>query len=161
MRTISASSGVPIEPPEQTRLLDATMQQRGVLMAVVPGAGGADAVLALVLPSATVQGLLATRQRVGALWRCWADEEGDGPEGAKPRTAVCGLPVVESKASAGGHNGVQLEGAEVAERLRAAAEPLRAQLTASGRRLGAPAALALAVIGVAAAAAVALARRQR
>jgi len=119
-------------------------------------------VLALVLPSARVEGLLATRQRVGALWRCWADE-GDAADA--PRTAVCELPVGESSASAGGHNGVQLEGPEAAERLHAAAETLRGQpqRAAAGRRRSAPAAaLGLVAIGVAAAAvAVALARRQR
>ena len=51
LREISKEAQTPIEPPEQTALLDATMKVRGVLMAVVPGAGGNDAVLALILPS--------------------------------------------------------------------------------------------------------------
>ena len=51
LREITKEAQTPIEPPEQTALLDATMKVRGVLMAVVPGAGGNDAVLALILPS--------------------------------------------------------------------------------------------------------------
>lgn len=94
VRSISTASGVPVEPAAQTRLLDATMQQRGVLMALVPGAGGHDAVLALVLPSAPPPaGLLATRQRVSSLWRGWDDKGADAA--AAP---VCELPVKESKA---------------------------------------------------------------
>lgn len=38
-----------IEPPSQTALLDATMDMSGVLLAGVPGAGGFDAVFAVVL----------------------------------------------------------------------------------------------------------------
>jgi hypothetical protein len=45
------SSGVPIEPPQQTRLADATMALPGVVACGVPGAGGYDAVYALVLHS--------------------------------------------------------------------------------------------------------------
>lgn len=38
-----------IEPEEQTRLLDATMNMEGVLLAGVPGAGGFDAIFAITL----------------------------------------------------------------------------------------------------------------
>jgi len=38
-----------IEPESQTRLLDATMDTEGVLLAGVPGAGGFDAVFAITL----------------------------------------------------------------------------------------------------------------
>ena len=41
-------SDVPIEPEEQTRLIDAAMGVEGVLMAGVPGAGGYDALFVLV-----------------------------------------------------------------------------------------------------------------
>jgi len=41
-------SGVPIEPPEQTALLDACSEVEGVIGGVVPGAGGFDAVVLLV-----------------------------------------------------------------------------------------------------------------
>ncbi|KAM0791707.1 hypothetical protein ACM66B_003978 [Microbotryomycetes sp. NB124-2] len=49
MRRMGESSGVPIEPPEQTRLLDACSALPGVIGAGVPGAGGYDAVWVLVL----------------------------------------------------------------------------------------------------------------
>ncbi|BEJ16520.1 hypothetical protein CspHIS471_0511250 [Cutaneotrichosporon sp. HIS471] len=49
MRKMSASSQVPIEPPEQTRLLDACSALPGVLGGGVPGAGGYDAVWILVI----------------------------------------------------------------------------------------------------------------
>lgn len=38
-----------IEPESQTKLLDATMNLEGVLLAGVPGAGGFDAVFAVTL----------------------------------------------------------------------------------------------------------------
>ena len=113
-------------------------------MAVVPGAGGCaaaparsmrtmpramphvrarsvvrcDAVIALIIPSAKVEGILATRQRVGGLWRSW----GGGGAGT-----VCELPVRESRAGAGVRNGVLLEGAHAAKALaRARAETVGA-----------------------------------
>ena len=49
IRELSERSGVPIEPPEQTALLDAvTKNVEGVLGGVVPGAGGYDAIVLLV-----------------------------------------------------------------------------------------------------------------
>ncbi|KAI9649816.1 phosphomevalonate kinase [Ciborinia camelliae] len=49
IREMGARSGVPIEPQEQTDLLDAITQQvDGVVGGVVPGAGGYDAVVLLV-----------------------------------------------------------------------------------------------------------------
>ncbi|PPD81572.1 hypothetical protein GOBAR_DD21512 [Gossypium barbadense] len=47
MRTMGEAAGVPIEPESQTKLLDATMNMEGVLLAGVPGAGGFDAVFAV------------------------------------------------------------------------------------------------------------------
>lgn len=44
IRKIGAESGVPIEPEEQTRLLDRLTEVEGVYGGVVPGAGGYDAV---------------------------------------------------------------------------------------------------------------------
>lgn len=139
LRAISHAAQTPIEPPEQTALLDATLDVRGVLMAVVPGAGGNDAILGLLLPTtppaasgagstsgaanAAASGLAgdggsteATRAAVAALWRQW-------PAVAPPPapTVVCELPVVESRAS-GGHNGVLLEGEEAVLALRRARE---------------------------------------
>lgn len=49
IRDMGERSGVPIEPPEQTALLDAvTDSVKGVYGGVVPGAGGYDAVVLLV-----------------------------------------------------------------------------------------------------------------
>jgi len=47
-REMSEKSGVPIEPPAQTRLLDACSEICGVVGGVVPGAGGFDAVALLI-----------------------------------------------------------------------------------------------------------------
>lgn len=49
MREMGELSNVPIEPPEQTRLLDACSALPGVIGAGVPGAGGYDAIWVLVL----------------------------------------------------------------------------------------------------------------
>lgn len=45
IREMSERSGVPVEPPAQTELLDACSSFPGVLGGVVPGAGGYDAVV--------------------------------------------------------------------------------------------------------------------
>ncbi|XP_071702152.1 phosphomevalonate kinase, peroxisomal-like isoform X2 [Rutidosis leptorrhynchoides] len=49
MRQMGNAAGIPIEPESQTQLLDVTMDTEGVLLAGVPGAGGFDAVFAIVL----------------------------------------------------------------------------------------------------------------
>ncbi|KAI5480837.1 phosphomevalonate kinase [Pseudohyphozyma bogoriensis] len=49
MREMGELSGVPIEPPEQTRLLNACSDIPGVIGAGVPGAGGYDAIWVLVI----------------------------------------------------------------------------------------------------------------
>ncbi|GEM08792.1 phosphomevalonate kinase [Rhodotorula toruloides] len=49
MRYMGEQSGVPIEPPEQTKLLDACSALPGVIGAGVPGAGGYDAIWVLCL----------------------------------------------------------------------------------------------------------------
>ncbi|KAJ4367639.1 phosphomevalonate kinase [Neocucurbitaria cava] len=48
IRQMGESSGVPIEPPQQTHLLDYCSTLDGVVGGVVPGAGGYDAVVLLV-----------------------------------------------------------------------------------------------------------------
>lgn len=48
IRDMGVKSGVPIEPTEQTELLDALSRLEGVVGGVVPGAGGYDAVALLV-----------------------------------------------------------------------------------------------------------------
>ncbi len=105
VREVSARAGVPIEPAAQTALLDHTMAQRGVLMAVVPGAGGGDAIIALLLPSSADGAVEDTRRRVGEAWTAWPSlaPRADAPD------AVCELPVVESKGATEGHNGALLE----------------------------------------------------
>lgn len=45
---MSKQSGVPIEPPQQTRLLDMCSEVRGVIGGVVPGAGGHDAIALII-----------------------------------------------------------------------------------------------------------------
>ncbi|KAK4050612.1 phosphomevalonate kinase [Microbotryomycetes sp. JL201] len=76
MRRMGESSGVPIEPPEQTRLLDACAALPGVIGAGVPGAGGYDAVWVLVLcpssdPSTTGSSL--PEHQVEQLLRSWSE----------------------------------------------------------------------------------------
>lgn len=48
IREMGGRSDVPIEPKEQTELLDALTELEGVVGGVVPGAGGYDAVVVLV-----------------------------------------------------------------------------------------------------------------
>lgn len=48
IRVMSDKSGVPIEPPAQTKLLDACEAVSGVIGGTVPGAGGYDAIALLI-----------------------------------------------------------------------------------------------------------------
>ncbi|KAK4543516.1 hypothetical protein LTR36_005411 [Oleoguttula mirabilis] len=48
IRSMSEASGVPIEPPSQTELIDACEAVPGVIGGVVPGAGGYDAISLLI-----------------------------------------------------------------------------------------------------------------
>lgn len=48
IRDMGEKSGVPIEPPQQTALLDYCTRLEGVVGGVVPGAGGFDAIVLLV-----------------------------------------------------------------------------------------------------------------
>ncbi len=54
VREMSFKSEVPIEPPEQTALLNACSRLPGVLGGVVPGAGGFDAIALLVVDDENV-----------------------------------------------------------------------------------------------------------
>ncbi|KAH8119586.1 Phosphomevalonate kinase [Phellopilus nigrolimitatus] len=77
MREMGARAGVPIEPPEQTALLDACVAQAGVLGGGVPGAGGYDAVWVLVLdPGASSNAANITEEtplrRVENVWAGWS-----------------------------------------------------------------------------------------
>ncbi|KAJ2788113.1 phosphomevalonate kinase [Coemansia interrupta] len=71
MRSLGASAGVPLEPEEQTRLLDACMRVPGVCMAAVPGAGGYDAIYCVTLGD-------TSGRLVQDLWAAW-DEMSVGP----------------------------------------------------------------------------------
>ncbi|KAI9252638.1 phosphomevalonate kinase [Sporodiniella umbellata] len=64
LRKMGSNSDVPIEPEEQTELLDACMQVPGVVMAGVPGAGGYDAIFCIVLSK-------EAKQRVRDVWKSW------------------------------------------------------------------------------------------
>ncbi|KAI8366113.1 Phosphomevalonate kinase [Radiomyces spectabilis] len=66
LQTMSTLSDVPIEPAEQTRLLDACMKLEGVVMAGVPGAGGFDAIFCIVLSE-------KAKESVYKLWETWQE----------------------------------------------------------------------------------------
>ncbi|CAG8499135.1 10957_t:CDS:2 [Acaulospora colombiana] len=66
LRDMSTFSGAPIEPPEQTRLLDACAKVPGVIMAGVPGAGGYDAIFCIGIGTKFVE-------KVEDLWFNWEE----------------------------------------------------------------------------------------
>ncbi|WVW80725.1 phosphomevalonate kinase [Kwoniella bestiolae CBS 10118] len=66
-RRMSELSGVAIEPPEQTRLLDACSELEGVIGGGVPGAGGYDALFLLIIDTPSVT------SRVDKLWSEWTE----------------------------------------------------------------------------------------
>ncbi|KAJ2747539.1 phosphomevalonate kinase [Coemansia sp. BCRC 34301] len=70
-RQLGESAQVPIEPPKQTRLLDACMDVPGVCMAAVPGAGGYDAIFCVTLSQ-------AASHAVEGVWSSW-EEMSVGP----------------------------------------------------------------------------------
>ncbi|RUS15435.1 ribosomal protein S5 domain 2-type protein [Endogone sp. FLAS-F59071] len=66
IRRMSAFSDVPVEPEEQTRLLDACLAVPGVVMAGVPGAGGYDAIFCIVLSADAAR-------EVERVWQSWTE----------------------------------------------------------------------------------------
>lgn len=64
---MSTLSQVPIEPPGQTRLLDACTALPGVIGGTVPGAGGYDAIVLLVVDAPEVV------TRVEQVWSGWTE----------------------------------------------------------------------------------------
>ncbi|KAI8987155.1 ribosomal protein S5 domain 2-type protein [Pilobolus umbonatus] len=66
LRRMSELSNVPIEPVEQTRLLDACTKIPGVVMAGVPGAGGYDAIFCLVVSE-------KAKEEVYHVWEHWKE----------------------------------------------------------------------------------------
>lgn len=89
-------AGVPIEPPVQTKLVDATLALPGVLCAGVPGAGGVDAVFAIVVHPDAEQG-------VQDFWANWVVEGADG-EGKGEGGVVC--PLLLTASEGGVHGGI-------------------------------------------------------
>ncbi|KAG7338920.1 GHMP-like kinase [Nitzschia inconspicua] len=67
LREMGEAAGVPIEPPPQTALCDATMKIPGVITALVPGAGGYDAVACLYIDRPSVL------ESIGKLWAEWKE----------------------------------------------------------------------------------------
>ncbi|KAI8086227.1 ribosomal protein S5 domain 2-type protein [Halteromyces radiatus] len=65
LQKMSAATGVPIEPIEQTKLLDQCMEVPGTIMAGVPGAGGYDAIFCIVISEKAKQG-------VRQVWEQWS-----------------------------------------------------------------------------------------
>ncbi|TYZ64922.1 hypothetical protein PybrP1_001145 [[Pythium] brassicae (nom. inval.)] len=76
LREMGERAQVPIEPPEQTALVDATMAIPGVLIAGVPGAGGFDAVFVVALDESVLG-------HVEALWMAWPQSH--------PTATICPL----------------------------------------------------------------------
>ncbi|KAG8989129.1 phosphomevalonate kinase, partial [Tulasnella sp. 427] len=79
MRDMGRLSQVPIEPPEQTRLLDACLAKNGVIGGGVPGAGGYDAIWILTLaPAAGGAGgptgaAASPSSQVESVWTSWKE----------------------------------------------------------------------------------------
>jgi phosphomevalonate kinase len=73
IRQMSVASRVPIEPPQQTKLLDYCSTLEGVIGGVVPGAGGYDAIVLLVEDREEVIDLLKQSLKTYKV-----EDEGDG-----------------------------------------------------------------------------------
>lgn len=82
IRDMSQKSGVPIEPPAQTQLLDACSEVKGVAGGVVPGAGGYDAVALLVENN---QQVIEDLEKLLKDWKV-KDSDDDGPGTGKVST---------------------------------------------------------------------------
>jgi phosphomevalonate kinase len=63
-RELSTLADVPVEPPSQTRLLDACLNLPGVVIAGIPGAGGFDAIFCITVGETTA---------VETLWQSWSE----------------------------------------------------------------------------------------
>ncbi|KAJ3190336.1 phosphomevalonate kinase [Gaertneriomyces sp. JEL0708] len=87
LRTMSTEADVPIEPAEQTRLLDACMDVPGIVLAGVPGAGGYDAIFCVAISK-------QARLTVQRTWETWT-EMAVGP--LLTRESQSGLMQVEAK----------------------------------------------------------------
>ena len=67
LKEMGDSASVPIEPKKQTDLCDATMKLPGVVAAIVPGAGGYDAIACLYIDRPHVL------ESIGKLWATYDD----------------------------------------------------------------------------------------
>lgn len=65
LKAMGEAAGVPIEPDEQSALADATLDVHGVVAALVPGAGGYDALACVYIDDEVV------RKRIGEAWASW------------------------------------------------------------------------------------------
>ncbi|KAL1584041.1 hypothetical protein WHR41_08157 [Cladosporium halotolerans] len=75
IRTMGEKSGVPIEPPAQTQLLDACEAVQGVVGGTVPGAGGYDAIALLIEDQDST---VAELQALFKGWEFKGEERGGG-----------------------------------------------------------------------------------
>ena len=88
IRDMGTRSGVPIEPPEQTELLDAvTKNVEGVAGGVVPGAGGYDAIVLLVKDDKK------TTEDIEAFLADWSKEKGSNVKLLKTKGELEGARV--------------------------------------------------------------------
>ncbi|KAF8161094.1 ribosomal protein S5 domain 2-type protein [Crassisporium funariophilum] len=68
MKEMGDLSGVPIEPEEQTKLLDTCVSQAGVIGGGVPGAGGYDAIWLLVCDPVSCEPERSPLERIEHVW---------------------------------------------------------------------------------------------
>ncbi len=85
LKAMGESAGVPVEPDEQTKLADDTMNIPGVIAAGIPGAGGYDALFVLYkeISGDDLDADTATvRDTIGRFWMDWCDQrKKDGKRG--------------------------------------------------------------------------------
>jgi phosphomevalonate kinase len=86
LKAMGEAAMVPIEPDVQTALCDACQSIPGVVAALVPGAGGYDAVACLYINTS------ATRHAVAELWATWKGGN-SGDDSTEVATNVCALTV--------------------------------------------------------------------
>jgi len=73
MKEMGNLSGVPIEPDEQTRLLDICVSQAGVVGGGVPGAGGYDAIWLLVCDPESSKHEQTPLDRIEYVWSTYKE----------------------------------------------------------------------------------------
>jgi len=92
LKQIGVLAGVSIEPDDQTRLADATMELPGVVAAGVPGAGGNDALFVIYIKGLKRNGSSdCVRDSIGDLWKNWENSAGGNENGGGG--VVCPLAV--------------------------------------------------------------------